>query len=775
MEKWYGRAFAYILEELKVMQEKGIEERDLYKRINEFGNNSISLKEKESIFKGLYREIINPFILYIILSLFIGFYFKTYINLFIHGIFLIGYLYYFVRSYKKNYEFIEEFENLNNIDVKVMRGYRAKNIKSSDLVVGDLIYLKEGDIVPGDIRLIECKNLKINEYLITGEKEAVEKYSTKIEEKDLPVNLIGNMAFMGSKVIKGEGLGVVVEVGDKTQIGKIISFTDITSKESADFKNNTFNYLNRIIYYISALCLSLGIVSFLYYKDINLSIKLFLKTFQTSYPIWFFIILIIIFIKEIAGFKKRGVHINSFDTLLKTTNVHSIFMNKEGALSDEILTLRRVYTDSKYIKLYDIDEFKEINGDRMLSIAYLTSSGKVNSSDRAIMDFIGSNGLNEITEELRTIKIFEIPYDSGRRLKTVVNRIENFYRAHVKGDVDVVLDASTHIMKDGVEIELTRDHIDGIKNAHIEMSNNGLRVMALSYRNFAYEPSSKENIESHLVFVGLIALKSEFNTTSVEDIGYCIDNAIVPIIATDEDKLSCIHTLKYLNISGGLQKIQSGIEIDYTTHEEFERNIYKYRIFSRINSYHKYIILRELRERGMDILLFLDNMTYLPMMNLCSLGVGVGKNLTNMIKKLCPIYIEENYLHNMIFVIKRGKSLSKGKELLEELLKFISINATCAIFLWLFLISGEKGDSIYIGVNIISILIALKIFYNENKILNLLLNLLFFLGIILSIVCYYFLGWSIIKVLALAAYIAINIYGYNKIRLKNFKNTTLDF
>ncbi|MEW8957190.1 cation-transporting P-type ATPase, partial [Clostridium sp.] len=744
MEKWYGRAVVHILEELKVIPEKGIEERELYKRTNEYGSNSISLKERESIFKLLYREIINPFIIYIIVSLFIGYYFKSYIILGIHMMFFIGYFYMFIKGYKKDHEFIEEFENLNNIDVKVMRGYSTKIIKSSDLVVGDLVYLSEGDVVPGDIRLIECKNLKINEYLISGEKEPVEKYPTKIEEKDLSINLIGNMVFMGSKVIKGQGSGVVVEVGDKTQIGKVIGFTDINSKGDMEFKNEAFNYLNRIIYYITALSIGFGIISFIYYKDIKLSLNLFLKTFQGSYPIWLFVIITMISIKEVKEFKKKGIHINSFDTLIRATSIHSIFMNKEGALSDEVLTLRRIYTDSKYIKLYDIDEFKEINGERMLSIAYLTSSVKGNSSDKAIMNFIESNGLSEITEEFRTIKAFEIPYDSGRRLKTVVNRIENFYRAHVKGDVDVMLEASTHIMKEGVEIELTREYIDGIKNAHIEMSNNGLRVIALAYRNFAYEPSSKENIESHLVFVGLIGLKSEFNTTSVEDVAYCIDNAIVPTIATDEDKLSCLHTLKYLNINGGLEKIQSGIEIDYTTHEEFERNVYKYRIFSRINSYHKYIILRELRDRGMDILLFLDNMTYLPMMSLCSLGVGVGKNLTNMIKKLCPIYIEENYLHNMIFVIKRGKSIYKGGELLEKFLKFTSIVSTLSIFLWIAFIGGSN-ESIYIWLNLISIIIALKLFYSESKTINVVANIMIIINIIICILLYYLLGWGLIK------------------------------
>lgn len=763
MDKWYNRAWLHILEELKVDQEKGIDESEIDSRKNEFGNNIIFVEKKESVLKILLKQIINPFIIYILISIIFSFYVKTYFIAIIDVVFIIGFGAIFYMNYKKTYEFIDELDILNNINVKIIRNYTTQLVKSSELVTGDIVYLSKNSIVPADIRILECKRLKVDEYLVTGEREPSSKYSTKIEEKDIPLSIISNMAFMGSKVISGEAVGVVVEVGEKTQIGKIISFVRVNKSGEEVLKNTIIKYLNKIVVYILTSLLAVGVIHYLYYKNLSLTSDVFMNAFIVSYPIWAFIALFSVAYYELNSLRKKGIHINSLETLSKISHIHGIFMNKLGALSKEECEVRRIYTDGTYVNLYDIEAFKGINASRLIDIAYLASSSNINSRDKAINSFIEESGILDLLEEGSRMKIFDIPYDNSKRLKTSVNKIDNFYRAHVIGDVDAILDSCIHIMKNGFEIELTREEIDDIKNAHIEMSNSGLRVVALAYRNFNYEPSIKENIESNLVLVGLIAIKNEMNISAKDDIGYCKDTGILPIIFTDDDKLSCLYTLKALGIKGGLEKIQSGIEIDYTTHEEFVRNIHKYRVFSRINSYHKYIILKQLKERGTNVMIFLDNMTHIPLMNLSCLDVGVGKNLTNMIKKLCHIYIEDQYLHNMLLVIKRCKFIDKGKNYMEKFLLSITPLTTVIAFAYIVYFNGENLSLSYALYSIIPAILALKMFYSGNKIFNIwsyIILAFIFIGVIALI---YFNGMSLSFLIFFIIYVGINMHLYRKV------------
>lgn len=763
MDKWYNRAWLHILEELQVNQEKGLDESEIDSRKNEFGNNIIFVETKESILKVLIRQIINPFVIYILISTIFSFYLKSYFLAIINIIFIFGFVTIFYMDYKKTYGFIDELDVLNNINVKVMRNYTTRIVKSSELAVGDIVQLSRDSIVPADIRILECKRLKVDEYLVTGEREPSSKYSTKIEEKDIPLSIVSNMAFMGSKVISGEAVGVVVEVGEKTQIGKIISFVRVNNSGEEVLKNTIIKYLNKVVVYILISLIAGSGLHYLYYRELNLTNDVFMNSFMVSYPIWAFVVLFFVAYYELKSLQKKGIYINSLETLSKISHIHGIFMNKLGALSKEECEVRRIYADGNYVNLYDVEAFKEISASRLINIAYLASASNINSIDKAINHFIEQNGIIDTLEEEPRLKIFDIPYDNSKRLKTSVNKVDSFYRAHVIGDVDAILDSCIHIMKDGFEVELTREEIDDIKNAHIEMSNIGLRVVALAYRNFSYEPSPKENIESNLVLVGLIAIKNEMNINAKEDIGYCKDTGILPIIFTDDDKLSCLYGLKTLGIKGGLDKIQSGIEIDYTNHEEFIRNIHKYRMFSRINSYHKYIILKQLKERGTNMMIFLDNMTHIPLMSLSCLEVGVGKNLTNMIKKLCHIYIEDDYLHNMLLVIKRCKFIDKGKGYMEKFLLSITPLTTLMTFAYIIYFNGENLVLAYVVYSIIPAILALKMFYGGIKIFNIwsyVILMFIFIGIIALI---YFTNMDLSFLIFFIVYIAINMHLYRTI------------
>ena len=209
-------------------------------------------------------------------------------------------------------------------------------------------------------------------------------------------------------------------------------------------------------------------------------------------------------------------------------------------------------------------------------------NSKDDLTEIALVKFAQQNGIYKRKIEREHRRIFQISFDTDRRIMTSVNKMDKNYRASVKGAVDSILDRCTHIMKNGVELEITEDDINDIRTADISMSNDSLNVVGFAYRNFNYEPSLKENIESNLVFVGLMGFDNKLKDFAEDYVKKSDELSIKPIIITEDSKLTAFAVGRKLGIVSRLQQIISGVEIDNMDEEEFNRIGEKINIFSRM-------------------------------------------------------------------------------------------------------------------------------------------------------------------------------------------------
>lgn len=235
---------------------------------------------------------------------------------------------------------------------------------------------------------------------------------------------------------------------------------------------------------------------------------------------------------------------------------------------------------------------KETTFDRIVEISLVCNNAIYNPSDDsgkgeldelAFLSYAARKKIYKAAIDSRNSKILDIPMDSDKRFSTVVSKFNNRYRANTRGNVDDVLEQCTHVMIEGIEKEITDEYKAKIKEVDMNLSIEGLITEGFAYRNFTYEPSKSENIESNMVFVGIIGLENPLEENLENTINRIKDKAIVPILFTEESKLSAITNAKMANIIKNNNQVVAGIELDSLNHQELKDLLCRVRVFCRVN------------------------------------------------------------------------------------------------------------------------------------------------------------------------------------------------
>ena len=220
--------------------------------------------------------------------------------------------------------------------------------------------------------------------------------------------------------------------------------------------------------------------------------------------------------------------------------------------------------------------------------------------------------------------------------------------------------------------------METIINIHIEMSNKAYNVVGFAYRNFNYEPSVNENIESNLVFVGLIGFENPIKISSYAAVKSCKDISIGLLIDEEDNKLAALAFGKLLGLTHNKEEILSGIEIDYMSKEEFEKNIEEARIFSKISPKHKSEIVNSLNNKGYFIASVGDSLTDLEYLNNSHISISTGNECSNVIRKLSSLFLQDNDLSEIINLVNHSKKIINY---LSELALFLGVTSLCQIII----------------------------------------------------------------------------------------------
>jgi Ca2+-transporting ATPase len=699
MMKWYGKTSTKVVETLNSDISLGLNENKIKYMRETYGDNSILKPKIPSILSLIIDEVKQLWILV---------YLSFIVMLHYNGLHIVAYIVTFtaiisvallVKVDYKEEKSLMAIDNLNTSFSYVVRSGKVCKLSCEEMVVGDIVLLEKGGYVPADIRIIECEGLKVKEVAVTGEKYEVEKYPIMIEGEVINLSEIKNIVFKSSVVTQGEGLGIVIATGMDTQIGKIIKVLLEHKNSNMGFSKGLTKALNKV----SLITVTGGIITLIFslYKKFNLHeiINALIYICMTfNLPI-FIIILSLFFNILFVQFKKKNIHIKNVSVIYFLSNISTIFMKKLGSISENKLIFREVYCNNVLIDVQNECLEIEETIERIMSIALLCNDAELSKDGNMYIE--NTNSMEDLAEhtilkfcreefieiseiESKQERIFQIPYDSDKRIKTVVTKIEDRYRANVTGVLDKLISKCTHILINGVEKEIKDSDIQNIINIHIGMSNKAYYVVGFGYRNFNYEPSIDENIESNLVFVGLIGFENPTKERSYETIKICKDINVRVIIDEEDNKLAAFAFGKKIGLVHKKEEILSGIEIDHMSKEEFDKNIENVSIFSKITPKHKSDIVNSLNCKEHCIASVGDTLTDLEYLNNSHISISVGNECSTIVKKLSSLFLKGNDFSEIINLVQLSK----------RIINFIS-------GLVLFLITAGLSEIFIILINLI--------------------------------------------------------------------------
>ncbi|MDV4150086.1 hypothetical protein R0131_04470 [Clostridium sp. AL.422] len=677
MKNYYGKSWIKVVEELNSSLHKGLYEYDCNIR-RESENNKINLPHYRGVLRLLLETLKKRYLLIYLIFIIFFLVNKFYIMGSISVILLIFNVSIKICSAINKEKEIDILQNLNTSQVLVLREGIERLVEAENLVKGDIIYFRKNSVIAADIRIIDSENLKVDEKGITGDNLIKEKDSIKIDYTVSSISEISNMLFRGSLVKEGSGKGIVVAVGENTQLGKLAKIRSNTdNKKDILLKIIEDNILKVIL----CLILVQVILILLFPGKLINKTELFAKGLFAIISIAFPIIVLYYdktFRRKILI--EDNIELNNISSICLLNKVKIFFMEKIGNVSREELYVDKLYTNEQLYNSNKVD-ISDINIKRLIDISVLCNNSRYNKEnvfskgnifEIAYVKYGIEKAVHKDKLDKSNKRKFELVNYSETNIITTVNKSTKGWRANSRGRLDNILNCCTHILVNGIEREISSEDIMKIKLADLGFSKEGLLTEAFAYRSFNYEPSKDENIESNLVFVGIIALQNPLIDDVVDDINSMIDTGVLPIIFTDENIISAEFFGRKIGLITSQDQIVSGIELESLTDEELIKIVSKARIYCIVNPEIRNKIISLYNNDGYEFVAEGKSLADLSIISLANIGIVKGK-ASILLRKIGDVFTEKSSIKAFFDLKYRENEINEAMKIGLSIYAIITI------------------------------------------------------------------------------------------------------
>ncbi|AZT91607.1 calcium-translocating P-type ATPase, SERCA-type [Caldicellulosiruptor changbaiensis] len=694
---FHSKSIEEVIENLKTSP-NGLAFDEAEQRLKLYGKNIIEEGKKKSIFSLFVEQFKNVMVLVLIaaaiISIFLG---EAADAAIIIAVLIINAVFGVAQELKAE-KAIEALKKLNMPYAKVYRNGHLMQIKTDELVVGDIVEIEAGDIVPADLRLVESYNLKIDESALTGESIPVEKDANAILDQSSPIAERTNMAFMGTVVTYGRAKGVVVATGMKTEIGKIANFVNIQS--NIETKTPLHEKLEEIGKYLTVGILAIAFIVFitgvLYKRDVFEMFLTAVSLAVAAIPEGLPAIVTIVLAIGVQKMARRNAIIRRLSSIETLGRVEVICTDKTGTLTQNKMNVVKIYCNDN---LSDNLDLEDTTTKILFRIMALCNDVKMELIDKqpkfigdptetALVKFAYEKGLNKNAIEKVMKRVYEIPFDSTRKMMTTVHEVKNDQNLVVfsKGAVDVIIDKCRFIMIKDEILPLDEKAINKILQANKEMSSNALRVLAFAYKEIdETQLQNKNTIEDNLIFVGLVGMIDPPRKEAYDAVKVCYDAGILPVMITGDHKDTALAIAKDLKIidTNKAENLQvlTGTEIEKLDHETLKEKVKEVRVYARVSPEHKLRIVKAWKDHGKIVAMTGDGVNDAPALKAADIGVGMGITGTDVTKSVSDIILADDNFATIVAAVEEGRKIYDNIRKAIQFLLSSNIGEVVTLFL----------------------------------------------------------------------------------------------
>ena len=560
---------------------------------------------------------------------------------------------------------LQSLKKLSGPEAKVIRDGVVRPIPARELVTGDVILLEAGDYVPADGRLIENASLKIDESALTGESLAVEK-SLEVIEKEVPLGDRHNLLFSGSFVTYGRGRAVVTAVGMQTEVGKIAGLLKSTSEKQTPLQTNLEEFGKKLSILILVFCGILFVINVVRGEDIGSAFMFAVALAVAAIPEALSSIVTIVLSFGTQKMAKEHAIIRKLQAVEGLGSVSVVCSDKTGTLTQNKMTVEDYYIEGKRISAEKID-----TGDpaqRYLLDCSILCNDSTNENgveigdptETALINLGSRYGVEAAEVRGNYPREGEIPFDSDRKMMSTLHKIDGENRMIVKGAVDRLLHRTDRIWTEKGIRKITEEDKEKIRKQNQEFSEEGLRVLAFTYREIPEEHLLTEEDENQLVFLGLIAMMDPPREESKAAVEECIKAGIRPVMITGDHKITATAIAKRIGILSDLSEACEGAEIENMTDEELKEFVPKISVYARVSPEHKIRIVRAWQERGNIVAMTGDGVNDAPALKQADIGVAMGVTGTEVAKDAAAMVLTDDNFATIVKAVENGRNLYRN-------------------------------------------------------------------------------------------------------------------
>ncbi len=698
MEKnWFSKTVTETVEELQTDLKQGLTQKQVQEKQGEYGLNELKAKKKKSLFQKFLEQFKDFTIIVLIVAAIVsgivgvsegeGITDTIIILIVVILNAIIG-----VAQESKAEKSLEALQKLSDHASKVIRDGKMEVIASKLLVPGDIVVLETGDFIPADLRIIEAVNLKSQESALTGESVPVEKQTNEIKEEKIGIGDRTNMLFSSSLITYGRGKGIVVETGMNTEVGKIAGMLD-SAEETTTPLQEKLNSLGKTLG-IAALviCAVIFGIGLFYGKE---PIHMFMTAVSlavAAIPEGLVAVSTIVLAIGVQRMVKKNAIVKKLPAVETLGSATVICSDKTGTLTQNKMTVKKVYYNNTILNLEDISEVKE-EAKILVLASMLCNDTKVDKdlslkgdpTETALVDMAFKLQFEpSVFEQMPRVE--EIPFDSDRKLMTTVHKVNEKYLVYTKGGVDELLSCSSKYQINGEIKEDLENFKPQIQANNKKMAKDALRVLAVGYKELDHMPQKEEmkTMEKDLIFVGMVGMIDPPREEARVAVEKCKTAGIKTVMITGDHKITAIAIAKALGILEKEEEAITGAELEEMTDEELTKNIRNYSVYARVSPEHKVRIVKAWKARGEIVAMTGDGVNDAPALKTADIGCAMGMVGTDVAKEAADVILTDDNFATVVSAVE------EGRRIYDNILKAIQ-----------YLLSSNVGEIIVLFVAIL--------------------------------------------------------------------------
>ena len=570
---------------------------------------------------------------------------------------------------------------------RVKRDGRIAAVRADELVPGDIVLMEAGDYIPADVRLIEAARLKIEEAVLTGESVPAEKTIQPLEQADLVIGDRVNMAYLGSSVTYGRGMGVVTATGMETEVGKIAGYLAGDEQDTTPLQRKLTELGKTLtvgVLVIAVIIFAAGMLQGRGFLDMFLTaVSIAVAAIPEGLPA----IVTIVLAMGVQKMAKRNAIIRKLPAVETLGSTEIICSDKTGTLTQNKMTVKRLFFggewqgDERHLPSDPAgpasgpasDPASDPAKERLLQIMSLCNDAKMaepgsgepsklvgDPTETALVAYAEAQGMRKRELEGRLPRRAEIPFDSDRKLMTTFHEeAPGQYLVFTKGAPDVLAGRCTEIAVGGKVEELDGGHLERIHQANREMAGQALRVLAMAYHRADALPTDPrpEDWEKGMIFVGLAGMIDPPREEVKAAVEVCRGAGIRPVMITGDHKDTAAAIARELGILTPGDEAITGSELDKLSPEEFAAQVERYSVYARVSPEHKVRIVRAWQDKGKVVAMTGDGVNDAPALKTADIGVGMGITGTDVSKGASDMVLSDDNFSTIVVAVEEGRKV----------------------------------------------------------------------------------------------------------------------